>query len=212
MLEDPNTEPPEEAFAWTRSWKDAPAEPGLIRIGFEAGYPVSVNGETMSPAKLITRVGEFAGLHGVGRIDLMENRVVGIKSRETYECPAAVALIAAHQDLERFTTLGLSARTKAQLDTTFAQLDLRRLLVLAAPPGDPGLQRRAQPLRDRRGDAEAVQGLAAGGGPGLAFGVYNKLLSTYGREDRFDHRAAEGFIDLLGLQLQEYSRLHGGGA
>src|SRR6185295_11981440 len=169
--------------AWTKSWKDAPSEPALLRIGFEAGYPVSVNGEKLSPAQLITKVGDVAGLHGVGRIDLMENRVVGIKSRENYECPAAVTLIAAHQDLERFTTLGLSARTKAQLDTTFAHLTYDGVWY--------------SPLRT------AIQ----------AFNdEHNKFLSTYGREDRFDHRAAEGFINLLGLQLQEYSRLHGGGA
>jgi len=212
VLEDPNTEPPEEAFAWTRSWKDAPAEPGLIRIGFEAGYPVSVNGETMSPAKLIARVGEFAGLHGVGRIDLMENRVVGIKSRETYECPAAVALIAAHQDLERFTTLGLSARTKAQLDTTFAQLTYDGFWY--SP-----LRRSIQAFNDEHNrfvTGEVTLKLFKASmrvvGRTSPYGVYNKLLSTYGREDRFNHRAAEGFIDLLGLQLQEFSRLHGGGA
>ena len=123
MLEDPGTEPPEEAYAWTQSWKDAPAEPGLHRIGFERGPTRSPQrrGDGRPPAHLRRWVSS-RGCTGVGRIDLMENRVVGIKSREIYECPAAVTLIAAHQDLERFTTLGLSARTKAQLDTTFAQL------------------------------------------------------------------------------------------
>ena len=90
MLEDPTQEPPEEAFAWTKSWKDAPDEPGYLKIGFEKGLPVSVNGEKLSPAALIARrSARVAGQHGVGRIDLMEDRVVGIKSRETYECPAA---------------------------------------------------------------------------------------------------------------------------
>src|SRR5262252_227753 len=212
VLEDPNTEPPEEAFAWTKSWKDAPAEPGLIRIGFQAGYPVTVNGEKLSPAQLITKVGDFAGLHGVGRIDLMENRVVGIKSRENYECPAAVTLIAAHQDLERFTTLGLSARTKAQLDTTFAQLTYDgfwysplRAAIQAFNDEHNKFVTGEVTLKLFKGSLRAV-------GRSSEFGVYNKLLSTYGREDKFDHRAAEGFINLLGLQLQEYSRLHGGGA
>jgi argininosuccinate synthase len=212
ILEEPNTEPPEEAFAWTKSWKDAPSEPALLRIGFEAGYPVSVNGEKLSPAQLITKVGDVAGLHGVGRIDLMENRVVGIKSRENYECPAAVTLIAAHQDLERFTTLGLSARTKAQLDTTFAQLTYDGFWY--SP-----LRTAIQAFNDEHNKfvtGEVTMKLFKGSfravGRTSPFGVYNKLLSTYGREDRFDHRAAEGFINLLGLQLQEYSRLHGGGA
>jgi argininosuccinate synthase len=212
ILEEPNTEPPEEAFAWTKSWKDAPSEPALLRIGFEAGYPVSVNGEKLSPAQLITKVGDVAGLHGVGRIDLMENRVVGIKSRENYECPAAVTLIAAHQDLERFTTLGLSARTKAQLDTTFAQLTYDGFWY--SP-----LRTAIQAFNDEHNKfvtGEVTMKLFKGSfravGRTSPFGVYNKLLSTYGREDRFDPRAAEGFINLLGLQLQEYSRLHGGGA
>jgi len=116
VLEDPLQEPPEAAFAWTKSIEAAPATPGYLRIAFERGLPVSVNGEKLKPAALIAKVGEIAGGHGIGRIDLMEDRVVGIKSRETYECPASVALIAAHQELERFTVMGDGLRVKAQLD------------------------------------------------------------------------------------------------
>jgi argininosuccinate synthase len=122
VLEDPAQEPPEAAFAWTRSIEAAPDAPGYLKIGFQRGLPVTVNGEKMSPATLIAKVGEIAGLHGVGRIDLMEDRVVGIKSRETYECPASVALIAAHQEAERFTVRGDALRVMAQLDQRFAQL------------------------------------------------------------------------------------------
>ena len=122
VLEDPDTEPPEEAFAWTKSWKDAPAEPGLIRIGFEAGYPVSrqrreavarqadrQGGRVRRPAR--RRPHRPDGEPGGGHQEPRDLRV-----------PGGGGAIAAHQDLERFTTLGLSARTKAQLDTTFAQL------------------------------------------------------------------------------------------
>src|SRR5712664_4130738 len=122
VLEDPNQEPPEAAFAWTRSADAAPAAPCYLKIGFEAGLPVTVNGDKLKPAALIAKVGEIASLHGVGRIDLLEDRVVGIKSRETYECPASVALIAAHQEVERFTVMGDALRVKAQLDQRFAQL------------------------------------------------------------------------------------------
>src|SRR5262249_61601130 len=87
VLEDPNQEPPEAAFAWTRSIESAPDSPGYLRIGFERGLPVSVNGEKLKPAALIAKVGEIAGLHGVGRIDRLEDRAVGIKGRETDECP-----------------------------------------------------------------------------------------------------------------------------
>src|SRR6267378_2016056 len=182
VLEDPNQEPPEAAFAWTRSME----------------------------AALITKVGEIAGLHGVGRIDLMEDRVVGIKSRETYECPASVALIAAHQEVERFTVMGDALRVKAQLDQRFAQLTYEGFwfspLRLALQAFNDVLARTV--------DGEVTLKLLKGSlrvvGRTSPHGLYNHALSTYGAGDRFDHRAAEGFIQLLGLQLQEFSRQHGG--
>ena len=208
VLEDPNTEPPEAAFAWTKSWQDAPSEPGKLTVGFEAGLPVSVNGERLAPHVLIQKVGEVAGLHGVGRIDLMENRVVGIKSREVYEAPAAVALIAAHQDLERFTTVGSAQRVKAHLDAEFARVIYEGLWF--SP-----LRESIQAFNDVHNQfvtGEVTLQLFKGSlrvvGRASPFGVYDKALATYGEGDAFDHRAAEGFIQLTGLQLQAYSRLH----
>jgi argininosuccinate synthase len=210
VLEDPAQEPPEAAFAWTKSIEDAPGAPAYLKIGFSAGLPVTVNGEKLSPAALIAKVGQVAGDNGVGRIDLMEDRVVGIKSRETYECPASVALIAAHQDLERFTIMGDALRVKAQLDQRFAQLTYEGFwfspLRLALQAFNDNL---AQTV-----DGEVTLKLFKGSmrvvGRSSPHGLYNHALSTYGVEDRFDHRAAEGFIHLLGLQLQEFSRQHGG--
>jgi len=180
-----------------------------LRIGFEAGLPVSVDGKALAPAALIRRVGEVAGANGVGRIDLMENRMVGIKSREVYEAPAAVTLIAAHQDLERFTTIALSHTVKRELDDHFANLVYQGFWF--------------SPLREAIEAFNQVHNKSVTGevtlklhqaslrvvGRKSPFGVYNQALSTYGKEDRFDHRAAEGFIQLTGLQLQEYARLHG---
>ena len=210
ILEDPALEPPEAAFAWTRSIEEAPATPGYLKIAFLKGLPVSVNGEKLSPAALIQKVGEIAGLHGVGRIDLMEDRVVGIKSRETYECPASVALIAAHQELERFTIMGDALRVKAQLDQRFAQLTYEGFwfspLRLALQAFNDQLAKTVDgevTLKLFKGSLKVV-------GRSSPHGLYNHALSTYGVEDRFDHRAAEGFIHLLGLQLQEFSRQHGG--
>jgi argininosuccinate synthase len=209
-LEDPAQEPPEAAFAWTRSIEDAPGTPGYLKIGFEQGLPVSVNDEKLKPAALIAKVGEIAGLHGVGRIDLMEDRVVGIKSRETYECPASVALIAAHQELERFTVMGDALRVKAQLDQRFAQLTYEGFwfspLRLALQAFNDQLAQTVSgevTLKLFKGSLRAV-------GRTSRHGLYNHALSTYGVEDKFDHRAAEGFIHLLGLQLQEFARQHGG--
>jgi len=209
-LEDPNQEPPEAAFAWTKSNEDAPNVPAYLKIAFEKGLPVSVNGEAMGPAALIAKVGQIAGENGVGRIDLMEDRVVGIKSRENYECPASVALIAAHQELERFTIMGDALRMKAQVDQRFAQLTYEGFwfspLRLALQAFNDSLAQTVNgevTLKLFKGSMRVV-------GRTSPHGLYNHALSTYGTADKFDHRAAEGFIHLLGLQLQEFSRQHGG--
>jgi argininosuccinate synthase len=208
MLEDPNTEPPEEVFAWTKGPASAPAEPRRLRIGFQGGVPVSVDGEAMALVPLIKRVGEIAGENGVGRIDLMESRVVGIKSREVYEAPAAIALIAARKDLERFTLTSDLLRVKDGLDRVYSQVvyegqwfsPLRSCL-------DAFMNQAATvvtgevTLRLHKGACQVV-------GRTAPAGVYNKALSTYGADDKFDHRAAEGFIQLFGLQLVTYRRLH----
>jgi len=209
-LEDPNQEPPEAAFAWTKRNEDAPNVPAYLKIAFEKGLPVSVNGEAMGPAALIAKVGQIAGENGVGRIDLMEDRVVGIKSRENYECPASVALIAAHQELERFTIMGDALRMKAQVDQRFAQLTYEGFwfspLRLALQAFNDSLAQTVNgevTLKLFKGSMRVV-------GRTSPHGLYNHALSTYGTADKFDHRAAEGFIHLLGLQLQEFSRQHGG--
>jgi argininosuccinate synthase len=208
MLEDPAQEPPEEVFGWTRGPATAPEEPRRLRIGFERGVPVSVDGERLPLTQLIGRVGEIAGTCGVGRIDLMESRVVGIKSREIYEAPAAIALIAARKDLERFTLTSDLLRVKDGLDRLYAQVvyegqwfsPLRTCLdafmdqAAAAVTGEVT-------LRLHKGACQVV-------GRSAPAGVYNKALSTYGADDKFDHRAAEGFIQLFGLQLITYRRLH----
>jgi argininosuccinate synthase len=207
-LEDPNVEPPEDCFAWTKGPQAADKEPRYVRIGFEQGLPVSLDGEKLSPAKLVAKLNGITGNAGVGRIDLMENRVIGIKSRENYECPAAVALIFARKDLERFTTVAQVTHLKAELDRTYAQMVYEGFWY--------------SPLREaldafndsvaRTVTGEVTLKLHMGGmrvvGRKSDFGVYNKGHATYGVGDTFDHRAAEGFIQLLGLQLVEFRRLH----
>ena len=207
-LEDPNCEPPEECFAWTKGPLTADKEPRKVRIAFEKGIPVAVDDEALSPAKLVIKLNAICGNAGVGRIDLMENRVVGIKSRENYECPAAVALIFARRELERFTTIAQMTHLKAELDRAYAQLvyegfwysPLREALdafntsVARTVTGEVTLKLHMGSMR--------IIGRKSEGG------VYNKGHATYGVGDTFDHRAAEGFIQLLGLQLVEFRRLH----
>src|SRR5207253_11515593 len=111
-----------EVFAWTRGPGTAAPEPRRLRIGFHAGVPVTLDSEPLALVPLILRVSEIAGAAGVGRIDLMESRVVGIKSREVYEAPAAIALITARKDLERFTLTSDLLRVKDGLDRLYAQV------------------------------------------------------------------------------------------
>ncbi len=207
VLEDPNTEPPEEAFAWTRAVEKTPEKAGYLKIGFKEGLPVSVNGEALPPEQIIARVGQTAGEHGVGRIDLMEDRVVGIKSREVYEAPAAIALITARKDLERFTNTSDANKLKAVLDLRYAELIYEGFwyspLREALDAFNASLSQTVEgtvTLKLHRGAIRVV-------GRESPYGIYNKKLSTYGKEDKFDHRAAEGFINLLGLQLIEYRRI-----
>ena len=208
VLEDPNQEPPEDAFAWTKSWQNALSEPVYVKIGFEQGLPVSLNGEPMSPASLIKKVNAVAGEAGVGRIDLMENRMVGIKSRENYECPAAVTLITAHKDLERFTTLGMSTRVKAMLDQKFAEMIYEGFWFSPYRAALQAFNDEHNKTVTGEVTVRLFKGNLAVVGRTSPYGIYNHAMSTYGVEDKFDHRAAEGFITLTGLQLHEYSRLH----
>src|SRR5207253_11118554 len=104
VLEDPWTEPPEAVYALTKSPEECPAQAAYVEMTFEAGVPTAINGVAMPLVELIASLGTIAGAHGVGRIDMVENRVVGIKSREIYEAPAAVALHAAHAELQKLVT------------------------------------------------------------------------------------------------------------
>ncbi|GAH63371.1 unnamed protein product, partial [marine sediment metagenome] len=122
VLEDPWTEPPEDAFTWTRSPNNAPEKPAYVEIGFEKGIPVSVDGQGLDGISLIQRLNALAGKHGVGRIDLIENRLVGIKSREIYEAPAAVVLLQAHLALEAMTLAKDQLRFKQKVAVEYADL------------------------------------------------------------------------------------------
>ncbi len=126
-LEDPNYAPPEEIFRWTRGVEAAPAEPRLLRIGFEGGVPVSLDGESVAPLALVERVHALAGEHGVGRVDVMEDRMLGLKVRENYECPAAVVLLTAHRALEALVCTQQELKFKAMVDREWGELAYKGL-------------------------------------------------------------------------------------
>ena len=199
-LEDPDVEPPEEIYALTVSVAEAPEAPQLVEIGFEQGFPVSIDGERLDPVSVIRRANALAGAHGFGRLDMVENRVVGIKSREIYETPGLLLLIRAHQELESLTLAADVLRTKRQLETQWADLVYQGLWFGPLKEALDGFIERTQAtvngsvrVKLHKGNATVV------GRSSASDSLYVSDMATYGAEDRFDHRAAEGFIYVWGL-------------
>ncbi len=210
VLEDPWIEPPADVYKWTADPETAPAGGVSVLVGFERGVPISLDGERLAADILVDKLNVLAGAHGVGRIDLVENRLVGIKSREIYEAPAALALFAAHQALESLTLTRDVTRVKRVLAEEWSRLvydglwfgHLRSALwefVAATQAPVTGEVR----LRLQRGRVHAE-------GRRAPQSLYQANLATYDRrEDTFDHTAARGFIELFGLPLRTQTRIQG---
>lgn len=198
-LEDPWVEPPEEVFAMTCSVSAAPEQPEVVEIAFEQGNPVAINGERLDPVALVRRANALAGGHGFGRLDMIENRVVGIKSREIYETPGLLLLIKAHQELESLTLAADVLRYKRQIETSWADLVYQGLWFGPLKEALDGFLDRTQltvsgsvRIRLHKGNATVI-------GRSSSESLYMPDMATYGADDRFDHRAAEGFIYMWGL-------------
>ncbi|HEY9749951.1 MAG TPA: argininosuccinate synthase [Allocoleopsis sp.] len=205
-LEDPWTEPLEEIYALTKAIADTPNEPEYVEIGFEKGLPTHLNGEALNPVALITRLNELAGNHGVGRIDMLENRLVGIKSREIYETPALLVLIQAHRDLESLTLTADVTHYKRGIEETYSQLVYNGLWY---SPLKGALDAFVQQTQERVSGTVRVKlfkGNATMVGRQSANSLYSPDLATYGAEDKFDHKAAEGFIYVWGLPTRVWSQ------
>ncbi len=205
-LEDPWEEPPEDAFLWTRNPADAPAEPEYVEIGFETGIPRSLNGEDMDGPDLVARLNEMAGRHGVGRIDHVENRLVGIKSREVYEAPAAVVLHTAHRALEGLTMTRRALRFKERVAQQYADLVYDGLWYSAFHQDLLGYILSSQRAVMGRVKMKLFRGQATKAGVESPLSLYSKALATYETGDQFDHKAALGFISLHGLPTQVQAR------
>ncbi len=205
-LEDPWTEPLEEIYAMTKAIADTPNEPEYVEIGFEKGIPISLNGEALQPVALITKLNEIAGNHGVGRIDMIENRLVGIKSREIYEAPALMVLIHAHRDLESLTLTADVTHYKRGIEETYTQLVYNGLWY---SPLKAALDAFIQQTQERVSGTVRVKlfkGNAMTVGRQSDKSLYSPTLATYGAEDQFDHKAAEGFIYVWGLPTRVWSQ------
>jgi argininosuccinate synthase len=210
-LEDPWLEPPEDAYAWTTSASDAPAEPLYIEVAFVRGEPVAIDGRAMDGLALIGYLHTAAGDHGIGRIDHIENRLVGIKSREIYEAPAAMVLSAAHQALEAMVLTKDQSRFKERMSTEYADLVYNGLWFSAHRLDLDSYVRSTQQfvtgsvrMRLHRGTATVV-------GRRSDVSLYRHDLATYDEGDSFDHKSSEGFIRLYGLPTRTQARIQGKG-
>ncbi len=205
VLEDPWAAPPSDAYAWTTHVSEAPDDPETIEVGFEAGVPTSIDGTATDLVDVIGRVAERAGAHGIGRVDMIEDRLVGIKSREIYEVPGALTLIQAHRDLEDLTLERSVAAFKRGVEQTYSELvynglwysPLRRALdafIDATQTAVTGDVR----LRLHKGTA-VVEGRRS------PQALYSHELATYESGDLFDHDAAAGFTKLWGLPVKVWA-------
>ncbi|MDP2728052.1 MAG: argininosuccinate synthase, partial [Dehalococcoidia bacterium] len=190
VLEDPWAEPPEEAFAWTRAPQDAPGQPAYVEISLQEGVPVALDGESLGPVELIGRLTQVAGEHGVGRIDHLENRLVGIKSREVYEAPAAVVLLRAHRALEHLTLSKDQLRFKEQVAAKYADLVYNGLWFSALRRDLDAFVDSTQRFVTGQVRVKLFKGACAVVGRKSPFSLYSHGLATYDRADQFDHTAA----------------------
>ena len=205
ILEDPWAAPPADVYAWTAAPADAPP-PAELTLGFRAGVPVIIDGDEVGPGELVERLNDLGGAHGVGRIDHVEDRLVGIKSREIYEAPAAVIVHAAHHALEglvlakdqlRFNKLVAQEIAQATYDGLWfstLQADLRAYV------GD------AQRLVTGEVRIRLDRGNAVILGRRSPSSLYDRGLATYDTGDKFDHQSAVGFINIFGLPLRTEAR------
>ena len=201
-IEDASQEPPEDSRAWTISPQNAPDIPAYVEIGFEKGIPVSLDGERPGPVELIIRLNELAGSHGVGRIDHVEDRLVGIKSRETYECPAAVTLIKAHQSLEGMVLTRDVLSFKKGAEQRYAELAYDGYWFSPLREALDAFMEKTQEFVTGTVRVKLFKGMAEVVGRSSPHSLYNEGLATYARGDEFDHTSAKGFIYVWGLPLR----------
>jgi len=198
-LEDPWNEPPEDAYQITTSPEKSPAKPQYITIDFEKGIPVKLNGKKLKPVKIIEQLNKTGGKYGVGRIDLIENRVVGIKSREIYEAPAAVILHTAHTELERLVTERELFHFKKMISQKYAQLVYYGLWFSQFRFCLDKFVKESQRFITGTVRLKLYKGICEIVGRKSPYSLYSENLATYTAKDIFDHKSAKGFIEIFGL-------------
>jgi argininosuccinate synthase len=209
VLEDPMRPPPEDAFAWTASVDAAPANAEVLELTFEQGLPTDLDGKELDGVEVVDALNSHGGRHGIGRIDMIEDRFVGIKSREIYEAPAAVILHLAHRALEELVLDGEALRFKALVGPEYARLVYQgkwftshRLNLDAYVASTQRHVSGTVRIRLHKGSAQVV-------GRSSSNSLYRPALATYSGGDQFDHDSAVGFINLVGLPIRTQVQVQG---
>ena len=207
VLENPINEPPDDAFIWVKT-KNLPNKPIYLKIKFEKGVPVAVDGKSMNPIKLIEYINKKAGSAGVGIIDHIEDRVVGIKSREVYETPGAACLIEAHADLEKMVHTKHETKFKSMVDDEWSWL------VYSGLWEDPLKKDLDKFIEQTQKSVSGIVKLKLFKGSLRVVGresknsLYSHKIATYGKGSNFDQKLAKGFVELWGMQSTEANKLH----
>lgn len=205
-LEDPKNEPLEEIYLMTKAIADTPDEPEYVEISFVKGIPTKLNGQETPPVELVKQLNTLVGNHGVGRIDMVENRLVGIKSREIYETPALSVLIQAHRDLESLTLTADVTHYKRGIEETYSQMIYNGLWYSPLKTALDAFIEKTQERVSGTVKIKLFKGNANIVGRWSDQSLYTPDLATYGADDKFDHKAAEGFIYVWGLPTRIWSQ------
>ncbi len=207
VLENPWNEAPEDVYMWTKPPAGTPDKPDYVEIAFDKGIPVSLSGKKLDGVTLIQRIHELAGKHGVGRIDHVENRLVGIKSREIYEAPAAVVLLQAHQALEGLVLTKEQLRFKSKVAGEYADLTYNGLWFSGLRQDLAAYVQSSQRYVTGTIRVKLHKGTCQVVGRNSPYSLYDFSLATYDKGDVFDQSASPGFIHIWGLPVRTQARV-----
>ncbi len=208
-LEDPDHEPAEDVFELTAAPEEAPDAPEYVELGFVEGLPVSLNGRELPLVELITELNGIAGAHGVARVDMIEDRLVGIKSREIYECPAALTIVQAHKELETLTLTKDVLRFKTGIEQRYAELTYDGLWFTPLKAALDAFVAETQKTVTGTVRLKLYKGSSTVAGRTAPRALYSKELATYDPNSTFDEAAAAGFIALWGLPARQWAGVNG---
>ncbi|MCD6600112.1 MAG: argininosuccinate synthase [Dehalococcoidia bacterium] len=207
VLENPWNEPPEDAFEWTKPPAETPDKADYVEIGFDKGIPISLNGKKLDGVALIQKIHDLAAMHGVGRIDHVENRLVGIKSREIYEAPAAVVLLQSHLALEGLVMTKDQLRFKDKVAVEYSDLAYNGLWFSSLRQDLAAYVESSQRYVTGTVRVKLYKGTCQVVGRKSPYSLYDFSLATYDKDDVFDQSASPGFIHLWGLPVRTQARI-----